>query len=319
MDGGCALACGGATPTLCGDSCVDTDTDRAHCGACGTSCEAGEICADGGCVVSCMTGFEVCDDACTDTQYDPSHCGGCGMACAAGEACVEAICRALAPSGFILSRRDGGSLERWNPATGATSVLHSITTNDGDCNSAEGSASGWWANHVNDTFGAFTYGAGTGSTSSFMTPYAYPKHLAVFNGELIVMSRNDRTVHRYAFDGASRGTFVVPGTAGQGVATDGTDLYVSSWNGTVSQIHRYDATFTFVQTYANPSGLGANNNVVDLAWDAARGNWIGIVTAGEGGTLTNCTQAVRFTMGGSVLETYTLPFGADGIGLDACR
>lgn len=318
MGGACALECGGATPELCGDSCVDTNTDRVHCGACDNACDPGEICADGSCVVSCMAGLELCGGACTNTDYDRNHCGACGEACSDRQACVEGRCRLLAPAGFILSRRNASSLERWEPTTGTVSVLHSIRTNDGDCNAAEGSPDGWWVEHFDDRFGAFAYGAGTGSVSSFPTPYAYPKHVAVFNGEVLVMSRNDRTLHRYGFDGTALGTVVVPGTVGQGIGTDGTDIYVSSWNGTVSQLHRYDATFTFVETFANPTGLGVNNNVVDLVWDSGRNHWVGIVTVGEGGTNTTCTEAVRFAMGGAVLETLTLPFGTDGIGLDAC-
>ena len=34
---------------LCGTTCVDTDTDKRHCGACGNACNAGDTCIDGDC------------------------------------------------------------------------------------------------------------------------------------------------------------------------------------------------------------------------------------------------------------------------------
>ncbi len=53
-----ALATGGcskektcaADETLCGDSCTSLQSDSAHCGACGTSCGAGQACLAGACV-----------------------------------------------------------------------------------------------------------------------------------------------------------------------------------------------------------------------------------------------------------------------------
>jgi len=35
--------------TLCGDACVDTNTDVAHCGACDNACDEGQTCVDGAC------------------------------------------------------------------------------------------------------------------------------------------------------------------------------------------------------------------------------------------------------------------------------
>jgi hypothetical protein len=50
-----ALACPGSchppTPTACGDFCVDTTANAAHCGACGSACASGQMCTSGTCVV----------------------------------------------------------------------------------------------------------------------------------------------------------------------------------------------------------------------------------------------------------------------------
>ncbi len=44
----CVLTCVGGT-TLCDGTCVNTSSDPAHCGACGTRCDAGEACVSGTC------------------------------------------------------------------------------------------------------------------------------------------------------------------------------------------------------------------------------------------------------------------------------
>ena len=56
-----------AEVTSCGDRCVDTTTDRAHCGACGTACGTGQTCQGSVCGVVC--GSQFCPVA---TQF----CGG---------------------------------------------------------------------------------------------------------------------------------------------------------------------------------------------------------------------------------------------------
>lgn len=49
-DGVCACE---AEETSCGDACVDTQSDAANCGGCGTACAAGEACTAGVCQVPC--------------------------------------------------------------------------------------------------------------------------------------------------------------------------------------------------------------------------------------------------------------------------
>jgi hypothetical protein len=51
----CPLECELAGNGCCGDlnswGCVDHATNPIHCGACGVSCEDGESCVDGACVL----------------------------------------------------------------------------------------------------------------------------------------------------------------------------------------------------------------------------------------------------------------------------
>jgi hypothetical protein len=87
-------------------SCVNTDTDLANCGACGTACppaaNAAAACAMGTCGLgACNAGFGNCDmnaaNGCeTNTTNSVTNCGACGMACAApanaAAACAAGTC-----------------------------------------------------------------------------------------------------------------------------------------------------------------------------------------------------------------------------------
>ena len=86
-----------STQTECDNFCANTDSDPNHCGACGNSCGAGEVCAAGACAVSCPSGLTDCGGACVDSDHDPDHCGGCDVACAATESCVMGSCESVEP------------------------------------------------------------------------------------------------------------------------------------------------------------------------------------------------------------------------------
>ena len=159
---------------------------------------------------------------------------------------------------------------------------------------------------------SFRRGNPAGQTTVVRTTYSYPKHVTVFNNEVIVSSRNDGDIVRYDQSGALLGS-IDRSSTGQGLATDGTFLYRSFWNGANSAIEQFDAAFSLVTTFANPSGLGANN-IVDFAYNADSMTWFGMTTSGEGGTGTNSQQIVEFSMGGSVLSTYAMPFSIEAIG-----
>jgi hypothetical protein len=47
-NGSCAVTCMGSTK--CGNVCVDTTTDPANCGACGTACATGQTCVASQCM-----------------------------------------------------------------------------------------------------------------------------------------------------------------------------------------------------------------------------------------------------------------------------
>ena len=130
-------ACGGDPPPaapcpesqeLCDGLCYDLDTTANHCGACGTTCAAGEVCNAGTCEFGCPTGLTECDGGCVDTQTSGTNCGACGAACAAGEVCDAGACSTSCGQGLTVC--DGGCVD-----------TQGDETNCGDCGTTcEGNA-----------------------------------------------------------------------------------------------------------------------------------------------------------------------------------
>lgn len=98
---GIAVACGSSSPAgiNCGDgsqncngTCTVVARDSANCGACGTACQAGQVCSQGACASACGGGTNKCGNECVDTKSDPRNCGTCGKACAANEVCMAGAC-----------------------------------------------------------------------------------------------------------------------------------------------------------------------------------------------------------------------------------
>src|SRR5436190_133383 len=82
--------------TKCGNACVDTMSDAAHCGGCGVACPMGQGCAMGRC--GCINRTMKCGNACVDAKTDPANCGACGNACAMGKQCIAGACIACPPT-----------------------------------------------------------------------------------------------------------------------------------------------------------------------------------------------------------------------------
>jgi len=107
----CVVRCTGST-TRCGTSCVDTDTDALHCGACDSPCpdaaNASATCRSGTCGLSCDSGFDDCDGraatGCETSLRTLTDCGACGTACApanATGACGSGSCAiGMSDAGF---------------------------------------------------------------------------------------------------------------------------------------------------------------------------------------------------------------------------
>jgi hypothetical protein len=72
--------------------CIDLRVTPTHCGACGKSCAAGEVCSGGTCARECVSPYVLCGDRCVDVASDPKNCGACGATCANG-ICAAGKCQ----------------------------------------------------------------------------------------------------------------------------------------------------------------------------------------------------------------------------------
>ncbi|MFO0602792.1 MAG: MXAN_6577-like cysteine-rich protein [Polyangiales bacterium] len=101
--GGCATGFGDCNG-LAVDGCeTSLQSDTGNCGACGTRCPGGQVCAAGVCAASCGASLQTCGTgasaSCADTASDPLNCGACGARCQAPNAtedvCLGGRCRVL--------------------------------------------------------------------------------------------------------------------------------------------------------------------------------------------------------------------------------
>jgi hypothetical protein len=123
----CSSGCPSTTPTLCGSTCVDEQTDVDNCNGCGNPCPGvanGEpACIGSACTFACNSGYSLCGSTCVDEQTDVDNCNGCGNACpgvADGQpACVSGACTFTCSGGY-------------SPCGGACVAL-TTTTNCGAC------------------------------------------------------------------------------------------------------------------------------------------------------------------------------------------
>ncbi|MFY2559474.1 hypothetical protein ACN469_17710 [Corallococcus terminator] len=95
--------CDGGGVVLCGGSCVNTQVDPAHCGACGNACVTGEVCEGGACILRCQIGGQ---QVASGTVNAANSCEQCvpevsattwtqradGTQCGAGQVCSAGVC-----------------------------------------------------------------------------------------------------------------------------------------------------------------------------------------------------------------------------------
>jgi hypothetical protein len=152
-----ALACTGGNPCTqplerCGNFCYDLRSDRQHCGACGTVCDAGQACVLGACEVDTSGG---CEGRTGGAFVTLSVCGEAVKVWATAEAFVsraEALVADPSSVGGTVARfelalgTDCDSQWTWHtePATAAF-----LAAPDGQCDACpsevEGAVAYWFA------------------------------------------------------------------------------------------------------------------------------------------------------------------------------
>jgi Stigma-specific protein, Stig1 len=80
-----------ANTAPCENGCVDTFSDRRHCGACGRACGDGQECVASACV--CLSGSTLCEGNCVQLSFDTQNCGRCGNVCGNGQSCDKGECK----------------------------------------------------------------------------------------------------------------------------------------------------------------------------------------------------------------------------------
>lgn len=97
--GGAEGGSGGGVPNGCETcaeaTCVDLQSDPAHCGECAIACGPSEVCNQGVCQAGGCGALTQCGQACIDTATNSLHCGECDAACGADQQCVGGACTCL--------------------------------------------------------------------------------------------------------------------------------------------------------------------------------------------------------------------------------
>lgn len=86
---------------VCGDRCVNLQTDPTNCGVCGHSCGPAQGCLAGVCALQCPIPEAVCGGLCTSTQTDRFNCGACGSTCPSGQVCSLGRCGLVCATGLM--------------------------------------------------------------------------------------------------------------------------------------------------------------------------------------------------------------------------
>jgi hypothetical protein len=107
---------------LCGQGCIDPQSDKRNCGGCGIPCGTNQDCSQGVC--ACATGATDCSatgSGCAVITSDARNCGACGHACGTNQVCEASQCKVSCTLGVLTA------------CSGACVNLQSDGQHCGDC------------------------------------------------------------------------------------------------------------------------------------------------------------------------------------------
>tara|TARA_R110002096_G_scaffold350395_3_gene543585 strand:- start:33561 stop:34397 length:837 start_codon:yes stop_codon:yes gene_type:complete len=104
-DDASGITCG-APLEVCGDACINTQADEAHCGGCNEICDG--TCTEGECIEECLAPNVECA-TCIDPMTDNDNCGAsadclganAGTSCGEGTSCVAGQCQCVGDCGYV--------------------------------------------------------------------------------------------------------------------------------------------------------------------------------------------------------------------------
>jgi len=263
--------------TVCSGRCVDTKSDRDHCGACGSSCAAYASCVSSTCV--CPKNKTVCGGVCVDERVDSSNCGACGVACSSGQVCSAGACHkpgdilfdvdgasnaapAIDSNGRVYGVGTDGFVRRFDPSgtpswTSKTSIgaghthyyaIGGVALDEANDHVYVGGTDG--NVHAFDLSGSFLWKGFVGGDPSYQTPTIGSAKL----GSPVIVGTHGNVLAAFSSSGTSKWTYTFAGTtysSSPAMGADGT-IYAASWSD--GQVYAIDAAGKLQWSKSNGGG-----------------------------------------------------------------
>lgn len=230
-----------ATPT---PACIDTSNDNANCGACGTACSVGSVCAVGRCVTIVAKGLESARSVALDTTSVYWVTAGDGKAWSApvgGGPAASLITSGAAgnpwqpvPVGasLFIATYNSGTIEKVAVTGGAATTVITVPGGSGTVTSmASDGTSLFWVDWSNSTVSRSTLTGANATTLLHGSPQVVSPNTIATDGTYLYWanggtSLGTATVYRSGLDGSNPIALASGQNGGvYPLAVDGTNVY----------------------------------------------------------------------------------------------
>ncbi len=263
----------------------------------------GLTCAD---IDECAEGI----DYCSETATCKNTIGGYLCACPTGFYSSGLACDLDFPTLLVRSAEDG-TIYELHPDNWFLKPAYRVPAADMDWNGEniwavdpESSAVGVFAAREDET----TW------KSSFAVDSAYPEHIVLFNGEVLVSERDSGRILRYSEGGELLGSINTHFKTVHGMAVKDPYLYVAVYDGTFRFLRYTPGTFELADTLPMPLGLPDGAQILDFVYVPRLQLWFGLWMTGDAGALTGTDVIIGFTLKRLTETAVTLPFRVNAIG-----